>query len=120
VERGAVALAALADLDADDVAISAVTAAELLLGVELADETRRPRRRAAVERDLAALPVEPYDLDVARVHAALMRAARRDGRTRQPHDLIIAATAAARNRTVVTLDRRGFEGLPGVSVRSPG
>jgi tRNA(fMet)-specific endonuclease VapC len=40
---------------------------------------------------------------------------RRAGRPRGAHDLIIAATAAAAGRTVVTADRRAFDGLPGVA-----
>lgn len=101
----------------DDVAIAAVTAAELWLGVELADPEHRTRRRAFVEDLLDVLPVEDYDLDVARVHAALMAHARRSGRQRGRHDLIIAATAVARRREVVSADLRGFRDLPGVSLR---
>ena len=64
------------------------------------------------------IPIESYDLDVARVHATLVAATRAEGRTRGAHDLIIAATALARNRSVVTDERAGFDGLPGVEVRS--
>lgn len=102
----------------DDVAIAAVTAAELLVGVELADRRRRPGRRRVVERLLAAVPVEDYDLDVAREHASLLAHVRRSGRPRGAHDLLIAATAAARGRTVITADASGFESLPGVDVRA--
>ena len=35
---------------------------------------------------------------------------------RGAHDLIIAATARATGRTIVTLDRRGFADLPRVRV----
>src|SRR5207245_8860848 len=52
--------------DEDDIAIAAVTAAELLFGVELADARRRRRRQAYVDQVLAAVPIEGYDLDVAR------------------------------------------------------
>lgn len=104
--------------DADDVAIAAVTAAELLVGVELADDGRRPGRERFVEALLEAVPIEDYDLDVARVHAALLAHAHRTGRPRGAHDLLIAATGSARDRTVVTADRTGFEGLPGVSLRA--
>lgn len=55
----------LIDAD-DDVAVAAITAAELLVGVERADEARRLRRAEAVEDVLATLAVEPYDLGVAR------------------------------------------------------
>lgn len=99
----------------DDVAISAVTAAELLLGVELADESRRQAREDFATAILAVVPVEEYDLTVARTHARLLAHVRRQGRPRGAHDLMIAATAAATARAVVTYDRSAaFAGLPGV------
>lgn len=104
--------------DTEDVAIAAVTAAELLVGVELADDERQPRRERFVEALLDTVPVEDYDLHVARVHAGLLAHTRRAGRPRGAHHLLIAATASARDRTVVTADRPGFEGLPGVTIRS--
>jgi tRNA(fMet)-specific endonuclease VapC len=103
--------------DEDDVAIAAITVAELLVGVEPADAVHRSRRRALVDSVVATLPVEDYDLDVARSHAQLLAHAQRSGRRRGAHDLVIAATALARNRIVVTADRTGFGDLPGVAVR---
>jgi len=114
-ERGTVRLGGLLE-DADDVAIAAITAAELLVGVELADVARRDTRRAFVEDVLATIPVEEYDLDVARAHARLLAHVRRTGTPRGAHDLIIAATATATGRTVVTADATGFEQLPDVAV----
>jgi tRNA(fMet)-specific endonuclease VapC len=105
--------------DEDDVAIAAVTAAELLVGVALADEAHRAHRTAFVASVLDTVPVEDYDLAVARAHAELMVHVRRSGRARGAHDLLIAATARARDRMVVTADRAGFADLPGVPVRSP-
>ena len=98
-------------------AIAAITAAELLVGVHLADRGRKPGRRKFVDDLLLSLPVEVYDLDVARAHAELLTHARKEGRLRGAHDLVIAATARARERTVVTADAAGFEGLPSVLVR---
>lgn len=103
--------------DEDDVAIAAVTAAELLVGVRLADGRREPTRGAFVEALLASIPIEPYDLEIARVHAALLAHTRTAGRVRGAHDLLIAATARARGRTVVTTDAGGFEDLPDVTLR---
>jgi tRNA(fMet)-specific endonuclease VapC len=102
----------------DDVAIAALTAAELLVGVELAGARQRERRQAFVEDVLSVLPVETYDLEVARAHAALLAHTRRSGRPRGYHDLIIAATAVARRRSVVSDDVAGFEDLPGVGLVS--
>ena len=105
--------------DEDDIAIAAITAAELLVGIELADARRRRSRQRYVEAVLATVPVEIYDLDVARTHAVLLAHAKRSGRPRGAHDLVIAATALARSRMVVTMDESGFTDLPGVLVRVP-
>lgn len=106
--------------DNDEPAIAAITAAELGVGVELATGRRKLNRQAFVEDLLEVLPVIAYDIDVARAHTALLAAVRRAGRPRGAHDLIIAATALATARTVVTADLAGFEDLPGVVVRAPG
>jgi tRNA(fMet)-specific endonuclease VapC len=101
--------------DDDDVAIAAITAAELLVGVELADARRRPDRAAYVDDVLATVPVEDYTPDVAAAHARLLAHVRRTGRPRGAHDLIIAATATATRRTVLTSDgSAAFADLTGV------
>ncbi len=101
----------------DDVAIAAISVAELGVGVELADGARRSRREAFVTAVLEAVSVEGYDLDVARAHGALLAHTRRAGRPRGAHDLIIAATARARGREVVSADPGGFAELPEVTLR---
>ena len=103
--------------DEDDVAIAAVTAAELLVGVDLADDARRPARAAFVRSVLDTVPIEDYDVQVARVHATLLAHVRRTGRPPSAHGLIIAATAAARDRLVVSSGSAAFADLPGVPVR---
>ena len=105
--------------DEDDVAVAAITAAELLVGVELADARRRSSRTAFVDELLSVLPIEDYDLATARAHARLLAATRQAGKPRGAHDLIIAATAIRSGRIVVTADARGFVGLPDVEVRTP-
>ena len=101
----------------DDVVIAAVSAAELILGVTMATPRRRSARHRFVQGLFEVLPVVPYDLEVARAHAALLSHVRGSGQPRGAHDLQIAATAIATERTVVTTDRRAsFEELPGVHV----
>lgn len=103
--------------DDEDVAIAAVTAAELLVGVELADAKCRKTRKRFVSEILDTVSIESYDLTIARAHAALLAHTRREGQPRGTHDLLIAATARATQRTVVTADHSGFADLPGVEVR---
>jgi len=59
VERSADSLDAVIS-DEDDFAIAAITAAELLLGVELCEGKSRRRRRTFVEDVLSTIPIEPY------------------------------------------------------------
>jgi tRNA(fMet)-specific endonuclease VapC len=103
--------------DDDDVAIAAITSAELLAGVHLADDAHRRRRASFVEEVLATIPIEDYNLDVARVHAELLAHVRRTGRPRGAHDLLVAATAAATGRVIVSDDAQAFADLPGVTRR---
>jgi len=118
VERADSTLDAVID-DEDDVAIAAVTVAELLVGVQMADTKRRRAARDAFVREvLEAVPIVTYDEEIARAHAELLVAVRRAGRPRGAHDLIIAATARATGRTVVTGNRSAFADLPGVALRT--
>ena len=119
VERTAGSLDAVID-DEDDLAIAAITAAELLLGVELSEGKNRDRRRRFVEDVLSTIPIEPYDLEVARTHASLLAHTRRSGRPRGAHDLLIAATALGHRRTIVSADPSGFTDLPGLTLRISG
>jgi tRNA(fMet)-specific endonuclease VapC len=104
--------------DDDDVAIAAVSAAELVVGVRLADEPHRARRSAFVQSVLSTIPIEPYDERVAEAHAELLAHVRKSGRPRGAHDLIVAATACARERIVVSSDAGAFADLPGVTART--
>lgn len=116
LERGRPLVADALPDDAD-LALAAVTAAELLVGVELADDDRRSQRASSVEALLTAIPLIPYDLAVAREHARLLAHTRRAGRPRGAHDLQIAATAAATGRTILTTDTHAFDDLPAVGAR---
>lgn len=105
--------------DEDDVALPAVALAEYLTGVLLdGDQARSAAQRAFLDDVLATVPIEDYTPTVAEHHAALMAHVRRSGSPLGAHDLIIAATARATNRTLVTTDERArFGDLPDVDVR---
>jgi tRNA(fMet)-specific endonuclease VapC len=102
--------------DSDNVAVAAITVAELKVGVQLAKGRRRDKRERFVAAVLEAVSIQPYDVEVAEAHAVLLAHVRRKGTPRGAHDLIIAATARAQERQVVSLDRSGFAELPGVAL----
>lgn len=113
MERGALDVDTA--LGTDDAVISAITAMELLVGVERADDTHRQARAIHVEALLGSLPIETYGLEAARVHARLAVEAMKPGATRSAYDMMIAATAAATNRILLTTDAKaGFDQLTGV------
>lgn len=103
----------------DDVALSAISLAELLFGIEYdSDPVRQARNNSALDQLLAVVPIEDYTARVAPHHAELLAHTRRAGRPRSAHDLIIAATARATDRTLLTTNSAaGFDDLPGVTAR---
>lgn len=117
-ERQAVALGAAMVAYADEpVGIAAITASELLHGVRRAATTaQRQRRETFVERLLAVLPVLPFDLVTARIHASLWASLAAKGTSIGAHDLLIGATAIASGYRVATRDRRSFGRIPGLEV----
>jgi tRNA(fMet)-specific endonuclease VapC len=116
-ERGRLDLkAVLAEVSGEPIGISAITAAELLDGVNRADPAHRRQRESIVEDILARFPVLAFDLSTARVYGTLLTERARLGRPIAPHDLLIAATAMSLGYRVVTRDRRSFPEIAGLDV----
>ena len=118
-ERGLLSLDDISSRYAqEDVALSAVTASELLHGLYRAKTAaQRHRRQAFVEGLLAQLPVVPFDLTVARVHASLWADLSERGIVIGERDLMIGATAIARDYSIATRDERSFPKIPGLKVQ---
>jgi predicted nucleic acid-binding protein len=101
------------------VAMSAMTASELLHGVHRADTAlRRERRLRFVEAILDSVSVLPFDLETARVHSRIWADLSARGQVIGAHDLIIAATALAHDLPIATLNPEHFERVEGLEVRS--
>lgn len=99
------ALAQIIEQDADLLpATSAVTAYEMFQGMRDGEEARHRR----VLEQLECLPVTGA---VAEIAAALTRRQRKQGRTLNLADAIVAATALLHDLTLVTYNRRHFEPL---------
>jgi len=118
VERGHEALDTLiAGREEEPFGMSVVTATELLHGVERADtEERKLRRQAFVEKVIESFPIFPFDLMVGRIYARIWATIARQGWTVGAHDLIIAATAISLDYSVLTVNIRDFEKIPGVKM----
>jgi tRNA(fMet)-specific endonuclease VapC len=117
IERGTLDLErAVGDLN-EPVAMAAITACELLCGIaRLPVGVRRARSERWLETLLGVVPVIDYDVDIARVHAALWAELTALGKTLGAHDLIIAATAISVGFEVATRDA-AFRAVPELAVR---
>jgi len=103
-----------------EVGLSAVTVAELLLGAERASvPASRMRRAAFADWIIQHLTVLPFGVAEARRHAELRGYLMRQGTMIGAHDLQIAATAIAGGHAVVTLDVADFSRVPGLEVIDP-
>ncbi|HEY0780598.1 MAG TPA: PIN domain-containing protein [Gemmatirosa sp.] len=107
-------LAALGD---SPVALAAISASELLHGVERArDPVIRQRRGEFVEGVLANVPVIPFGLAEARAHARIWASLAAAGTPVGSHDLQVAATALVAGSAVATLNVDEFRRVPGIAL----
>ena len=118
IQRGQLDPQHLRDTDDDDlIAMSAMTASELLHGVHrLISAVARTRAERFVEHLIDSIPVIAFDLDVARVHARLDAELSARGASVGDADLIIAATAVWLDYRVATRDLRSFPRIEGLEI----
>jgi tRNA(fMet)-specific endonuclease VapC len=103
--------------DDEPVAIAAITASALLHGVHrLSGAVARTRAERFVETVFASIPVVPFDLEVARVHARLDAELSAAGASVGDADLMIAATAVALDHRIATRDLRSFPKIKGLDL----
>ncbi len=118
--RGLLDTSVLIDLDllsADELphelAISAVTMAELAAGPAAAEGDERARRQDRLQRAEALFDPLPFGVEAARAYGRVFTAVRRAGRQpgRRFADLLIASTALAEGLPLITRNAADFVGL---------
>lgn len=120
--RGLIDTSVVVDLDRvapdglpEEVAIAAVTLAELAAGPHATDDpTERARRQERLQRSEATFDPIPFDAEAARAYGRLyaeIAATGRKARGRRAVDLLIAATAVANDLPLHTRNPSDFEGL---------
>ena len=98
-----------------EVAISAITLAELAAGPHATDDpTERSRRQDRLQRTEAAFDPLPFDADAARAHGLVFSAVINVGRKprgARAVDLLVAATAVAASLPLYTRNPDDFQSL---------
>jgi predicted nucleic acid-binding protein len=105
---------AVAEALPDDVAVSAVTVAELAAGPHLASSgVERANRQARLQQVEAMFEPLPFDAVAARSYGLIVAAVIEAGRSHRSRvaDLLIAATAHANDLALYTRNPDDFSGL---------
>lgn len=124
--RGLLDTSVVVDLDRlaaevlpQQVAVSAVTLAELAAGTSATtDPAERARRQDRLQRAEAAFEALPFDTEAARAYGRVYAAVRAHGRSPRGRlaDLLIASVALAHGLPLVTRNGADFAGLDGLVV----
>jgi len=102
-----------------EIAISAVTVAELAHGVFRANTPElRLRRRAFLDELKKHVPVHPVTDSTAEIAGQLSGEQAAKGMTLPADDLLIGASAIEQGYAVATLNARHFQKIPGLQVIS--
>lgn len=104
-----------------ELGISVMSAAELFHGCWRAETpSRRASREEFVEEILAAIPVVPITLCIARVFGEIDARLSAAGRRLPTSDLLIASTALSRGDAIVTGNVRHFDRIAELTVHELG
>ncbi len=103
-----------------EIAISAVTLAELVHGVVRANKVEiRNHRRAFIDELKKHVPVHPVTDRTAEIAGQIGGEQAARGVTLPTDDLLIGASAIEQGYAVATLNTRHFQNIPGLLVLSP-
>lgn len=95
-------------------AIAFITVGELYYGAE--NNNWGEKKRRVLETNLRNFVVIPYDHEIARCYGRLMAERKRNGHPIAPNDAWIAACASRHNASLVTHNKKDFEGITGLNI----
>ncbi len=102
---------------ASEIVLSAITVIELEHGLYRAQTAEQAqKRRDYLDTVFAAIPVEPFTREMARIAAQIDAEARQAGRVIPFADLLIGATARHFGYAVGTRNLRHFQSIPNLAV----
>jgi tRNA(fMet)-specific endonuclease VapC len=117
-EKGRLDLPMLfAAIGEEPVVIAAITASELLHGVERARAADiQARRSRYITWVINNIGVVAFGITEARAHARLWAQLSVQGQPIGPHDLLVAATALSLGFSLATLNEEEFKRVPGLTL----
>jgi tRNA(fMet)-specific endonuclease VapC len=106
----------LQELEPQGLSLSIISAAELWEGAYFSRDPKRSQ--AMLEEFLAGVVVLGLDEEICKRFGQLRGSFRKRGQTIGDFDLLIAATALRHNLTLLTNNRKHFEGVAGLQIES--
>ncbi len=101
-------IARIKDQSPSDLAIAAISLAEILYGIEKS-KTKKKIRTEKIKKIATALDILPFDEAIAPFYAGIRSELERKGRVIGERDIQIAAIAKANNLIVVTHNTKEFD-----------
>ena len=98
-----------------ELALSSITLAEILCGIEKSP-SRKGERRERIARILSQLELHPFDEAATRRYATVRARLEESGQPISERDTQIAAVALSRRLTVVTSNTREFGRVDGLKI----
>lgn len=102
--------------DPSQFAIPSIVVAELEFGIEKSNDPRKTR--LLTERFLAPFAIVPFDDTCARAYGYIRNQLRLDGMPIGPNDMLIAATAIAKQATLVSGNIHEFMRVKGLRLEN--
>lgn len=106
----------LQELQKEGLALSIISVAELWEGVHYSSDPKRSQ--SVLQEFLSGVAVLGIDEEICRLFGQLRGSLRRQGKLVGDFDLLIAASALRHNLTLLTNNRRHFQGIEGLRLES--
>lgn len=101
-------------VEIDEIGLSTLVVAELDYGAKVSQRSEDNLEK--LYRLLEIIQVVPFDIECARIFGTIKSKLRSIGKPTGEVDALIAATAMAREATLVTINKKHFENIEGLKI----
>jgi predicted nucleic acid-binding protein len=102
------------EVDGVPIHLASITVFELYVGIGLSKKSAE--EKAIVHSVISSMPVLSLDFDSACEGGLIFSARKKEGKTMDPEDAMVAGIAKLNHETILTRNTRHFSGIEGVRV----
>ncbi len=109
-------VAVLKTIDTCKLFVSSIVIAEFYLGAYLSNQKQKEINGLSDFLDKGRIFIVPIDENIAKKYGELQAFFTKHGKKKPVFDLLIAATCLVNNLSLVTLNKKDFEGIEGLKI----